>query len=39
MPEDADANVVKIVIHEEGCVRLIVRQSMTEVATGLIRIR
>src|ERR1700716_4096461 len=35
MPEDADANVVKIVIHEEGWVWLIVRQSMAEVATAL----
>jgi hypothetical protein len=35
MPEDADANVVKIVIHEEGCIRLIVRQSVAELATSL----
>ena len=35
MPEDSDANVVKIVIHEEGCIPLIVRQSMAEIATGL----
>ena len=34
MPEDTDANVVKVVIHEEGYVPLIVRQSMAEVATG-----
>src|ERR1700747_3195479 len=35
MPEDADANVVKIVIHKEGCIELIVRQSVAEVATSL----
>jgi hypothetical protein len=35
MPQDADADVVKIVIHEERCIRLIVRQGVAEVATGL----
>src|ERR1700758_1468616 len=35
MPEDADANVVKIVIHKEGWIWLIVRQSVAEVATSL----
>ena len=35
MSEDTDANVVKVVIHEEGWVPLIVRQSVAEVATGL----
>jgi len=35
MPEDADANVVKIVVHEEGCIRLIIRQSVAELATSL----
>ena len=35
MPEDPDANVVKIAIDEEGCIPLIVGQSMAEVATGL----
>ena|SRR6516162_971390 len=35
MAEDSDADVVKIVIHQEGRIRLIVRQSMAEVATGL----
>src|SRR5262249_4694949 len=35
MPENSDANVVKIVIHEERCIPLIVGQSMAEVATGL----
>jgi hypothetical protein len=35
MAEDADTNVVKIVIHEEGCIPLIVRQSVAEVATSL----
>src|SRR6266478_6218840 len=34
MPEDSDSNVVKIVIHKEGWIPLIVRQSMAEVATG-----
>jgi hypothetical protein len=34
MPEDSDSNVVKIVIDEERCIPLIVRQSMAEVATG-----
>src|SRR5271163_3236193 len=35
MPKDSDANVVNIVIHEEGYIRLIVRQCMAEVAAGL----
>src|SRR5262249_34273487 len=35
MPQDSDANVMKIVIDEERRVRLIVGQSMAEEATGL----
>ena len=35
MPEDSDANVMKIVIDEEGCILLILGQSMAEVTTGL----
>ena len=34
MPKDADADIVKIVIHEEGRVSLIIRQSVAELATG-----
>ena len=35
MPEDSDANVMKIVVDKEGCIPLILGQSMAEVATGL----
>ena len=35
VPEDPDANVVKIIIHKESYIPLIVRQSMAEIATGL----
>ena len=35
MPEDSDANVMKIVVDEEGCIPLIFGQSMAEVTTGL----
>src|SRR5258708_13108839 len=35
MPDDADADVVKVVIHEKRYIPLIVGQSMAEVATGL----
>ena len=35
MPENTDANVMKIVVDEEGCIWLIVRQRMAEVTTGL----
>src|SRR2546430_3029676 len=34
MPEDSNANVVKIVVHKEGCIPLILRQSMAEMAPG-----
>src|SRR5260370_8026900 len=36
MPEDSDTNVVKIVIHKEGWIPLIVRQSMAEAPTAFI---
>src|ERR1700761_4406448 len=35
MPEDSDANVMKIVVDEEGCIPLILGQSMAEVTTSL----
>src|SRR6201999_3881308 len=35
MAEDADTDVMKIVVHEESCIRLVARQSVAEVATGL----
>jgi len=35
MPEDLDANVVKIIIHEEGYIPLMSVKAMAEVATGL----
>ena len=35
MPEDSDANIVKIVISEDGYIPLLVRQSMAEITAGL----
>src|SRR6266481_8987812 len=35
MPEDSDANVMKIVIDEEGGIPLVLRQGMAELTTGL----
>jgi hypothetical protein len=35
MPEDSDANVMKIVVDGEGCIPLILGQRMAEVTTGL----
>ena len=35
MTEDSDTNVMKIVVDEEGCIPLILRQSMAELTTGL----
>src|SRR5262249_41182716 len=35
MPEDSDANVVKIVVNKKGCIPLIIRQSMAKETTGL----
>src|ERR1700758_5105896 len=35
VPDDSDANVMKIVVDKEGCIPMILRQSMAEVATSL----
>src|SRR6516165_9620269 len=35
MPDDSDANVVKIIIGEDGHIPLLIRQSMAEIAAGL----
>src|ERR1700683_3207652 len=35
MADNSDTNVVKIVIDEESCISLIVRQRMAEVTAGL----
>src|SRR6516162_321165 len=35
MPEDSDANVVKIVVNKKSRIPLIIRQSMAKETTGL----
>jgi hypothetical protein len=35
VPEDADADVVKIIVHEKRRIPMIVRQSVAAIAAGL----